>query len=35
MRRANEERQAVPVASDAERPMSNARQAIPGSTEGE
>ena len=35
MRRADEERQAVPVASDAERPMSNARRSIPGSTERE
>jgi hypothetical protein len=34
MRSANPERQAVPVASDAERPMSDARGQISGSPEG-
>jgi hypothetical protein len=34
MRRANEERQAVPVASDAERPMPDARRTVARSTEG-
>jgi len=34
MRSPNAEREAVPVARDAERPMSNARRTIPGSTEG-
>ena len=35
MRSPNAEREAVPVARDAERPMSDARRTIPGSTEGE
>jgi hypothetical protein len=35
MRSPNAEREPVPVARDAERPMSNARRTIPGSTEGE
>jgi hypothetical protein len=35
MRRANEEWQAVPVPSDAERPVPDARRTISGSTEGE
>jgi hypothetical protein len=35
MRSPNAEREPVPVARDAERPMSDARRTIPGSTEGE
>ena len=35
MRSPNEEPELVPIASDAERPMSDARRTIPGSTEGE
>ena len=33
-RRANEERESVPVASDAERPLPDARRNVPGSTKG-
>jgi hypothetical protein len=35
LRSPNAEREPLPSASDAERPMSNARRTIPGSTEGE